>query len=42
MCYAARHEQLGEPEALSQAGHLTLLYGDESHVCSAGYVPYGW
>jgi hypothetical protein len=21
---------------------LRLLYGDESHVCSEGYVPYGW
>ena len=42
MCYAATYEQLGELEALSQPGHRTLLYGDESHVCSAGYVPYGW
>ena len=29
-------------EELSQQGMLDLLYGDESHVCSAGYVPYGW
>lgn len=21
---------------------MDLFYGDESHVCSAGYVPYGW
>jgi transposase len=40
--YAARHEQLAELERLSRAGHLRLLYGDESHVCSEGYVPYGW
>jgi transposase len=23
-------------------GLIDLLYGDESHVCSEGYVPYGW
>ena len=42
MRYAARHDQLGELERLSRAGQLTLLYGDESHVCREGYVPYGW
>lgn len=21
---------------------MTLFYGDESHVCQQGYVPYGW
>jgi len=42
VCYAARHERLRELEGLSRAGHLRLLYGDESHVCSEGYVPYGW
>jgi transposase len=40
--YAARHERLGELERLCRAGQLTLRYGDESHVCSEGYVPYGW
>jgi len=29
-------------ERLSQDGKIDLLYGDESHVCSQGYVPYGW
>ena len=42
MRYAAQRDQLGELERLSRAGQLTLLYGDESHVCSEGYVPYGW
>ncbi|WP_345060050.1 transposase, partial [Hymenobacter glaciei] len=42
MPYAAQHERLGELERLCRAGELTLLYGDESHVCSEGYVPYGW
>lgn len=27
---------------MSQAGEIDLYYGDESHVCSQGYVPYGW
>ena len=42
MRYAARHERLGELERLCRAGQLTLLSGDESPVCSEGYVPYGW
>lgn len=29
-------------EALAEAGEVTLFYGDESHVCQQGYVPYGW
>jgi hypothetical protein len=29
-------------EQLSQQGLIDLFYGDESHVCSQGYVPYGW
>jgi transposase len=29
-------------EQLSEEGHIDLYYGDESHVCSQGYVPYGW
>lgn len=29
-------------EYLSEQGLLDLYYGDESHVCSEGYVPYGW
>ena len=27
---------------MSEQGLLRLFYGDESHVCSEGYVPYGW
>ena len=27
---------------MSQAGEIDLHYGDETHVCSQGYVPYGW
>ena len=33
---------LGELENLECQGLISLLYGDESHVCSEGYVPYGW
>jgi transposase len=29
-------------ENLSQNGLIDLFYGDESHVCQQGYVPYGW
>lgn len=35
-------ERLGELERLSRIGKIDLYYGDESHVCSEGYVPYGW
>ena len=27
---------------MSRAGKIDLYYGDESHICSEGYVPYGW
>lgn len=40
--YALRAAQLLELEKLSQAGTIDLFYGDESHVCSEGYTPYGW
>ena len=40
--YAHGRERLVELERLARAGHVTVLYGDESHVCSEGYVPYGW
>jgi transposase len=33
---------LGELENLSCTGKIDLYYADESHVCSEGYVPYGW
>jgi hypothetical protein len=34
--------KLKELEQLSLCGRIDLYYGDESHVCSQGYVPYGW
>lgn len=33
---------MAELEELSRQGFIDLFYGDESHVCSEGYVPYGW
>jgi hypothetical protein len=30
-----------ELEHLSETGEIKLYYGDESHICSQGYVPYG-
>lgn len=27
---------------LWKQGHIDLRFGDESHVCTSGYVPYGW
>jgi transposase len=33
---------IAELEHLSETGEIDLYYGDESHVCSQGYVPYGW
>jgi transposase len=35
-------EKLAELEKLSEQGLIDLFYGDETHVCSEGYVPYGW
>lgn len=29
-------------ETLYAKGKINLFYGDESHVCTEGYVPYGW
>lgn len=29
-------------EGLAQQDLIDLFYGDETHVCSEGYVPYGW
>jgi len=33
---------LQELETLYAKGEIDLFYGDESHVCTEGYVPYGW
>ena len=35
-------ELLQKLEGLWEAGHIDLYFGDESHVCTEGYVPYGW
>ena len=35
-------EKLQELENLYNNGHINLFFGDESHVCTSGYVPYGW
>ena len=35
-------EQLTLIEQFAQHDWIDLYYGDESHVCSQGYVPYGW
>ena len=34
--------QLQELVDLWSAGWIRLYFGDESHVCTSGYVPYGW
>lgn len=31
-----------ELEELDSKGDIILYYADESHVCTNGYVPYGW
>lgn len=31
-----------ELETLDSKGDIILYYADESHVCTSGYVPYGW
>ena len=40
--YAVKREALAEFEALSEQGHINLLYGDESRVSMLPSVPYGW
>ena len=40
--YELQREKLGKLEQLSMEGKIDLYYGDETHVCSEGYVPYGW
>jgi transposase len=40
--YAYKVDCLRELEKLSRERIIDLFYGDESHVCSEGYVPYGW
>ncbi|WP_370526968.1 IS630 family transposase [Bacteroides sp. 51] len=40
--YAYKTQKLQELETLYAKGEINLFYGDESHVCTEGYVPYGW
>lgn len=40
--YAYKTEKLQELEHLNINGKIDLYYADESHVCTEGYVPYGW
>ena len=40
--YAIKREKLQELENLSNQRLIDLYFGDESHVCTQGYVPYGW
>lgn len=40
--YAIKREKLQELENLCNQGLIDLYFGDESHVCTQGYVPYGW
>jgi len=40
--YDLKVAQLADLEGLSRQGIVDLFYGDESHLCSQGYTPYGW
>jgi transposase len=40
--YAYKCQKLQELENQWEEGLIDLYYGDESHVCTSGYVPYGW
>lgn len=40
--YESKFEKLLELERLNSIHKIDLFYGDESHVCTEGYVPYGW
>lgn len=40
--YAYKCEKLQKLENQHAEGLIDLYYGDESHVCTSGYVPYGW
>ena len=40
--YEYKTEKLQELERQASAGLIDLYYGDESHICTEGYVPYGW
>lgn len=40
--YAYKTEKLQELEQLERDGKINLYFADESHVCTEGYIPYGW
>jgi transposase len=40
--YDYKYEKLQELEQREREGRIALYYADESHVCTEGYVPYGW
>lgn len=40
--YAYKTEKLQELVEQEKDGLIDLYYGDESHICTEGYVPYGW
>ncbi|RGN59310.1 IS630 family transposase [Bacteroides sp. OM05-10AA] len=40
--YEYKTEKLQELEQLERDGRINLYFADESHVCTEGYVPYGW
>lgn len=40
--YTYKKELLQELEYQWELGLIDLYYGDESHVCTEGYVPYAW
>lgn len=40
--YEYKFEKLQELEQQKSEGRISLYYADESHVCTEGYVPYGW
>lgn len=40
--YEYKKELLQELERQWEDGLIDLYYGDESHVCTEGYVPYAW
>ena len=40
--YAYKTEKLQELERQAIVSSIDLYYGDENHICTEGYVPYGW
>ena len=40
--YEYKAEKLQELERKAEDGKIDLYYADESHICTEGYVPYGW